>query len=208
MERMGIQALAVLALAALVGACEDGSDASGEIELFDGATLAGWTPVGDARWQVVDGALTTIQSSGDGMLVSDRTYGNYRLTVEFWVDDRVNSGVLIGCSDPVEITPFTCHEVNIWDNHPNPDFRTGSIVAKVAPPRHREDTAGQWNLYDIAAQDGRIVVTLNGVVTAELDDPANAEGYIALQSANGGIVRFRRVALEPSPGALNLSEAP
>lgn len=193
-KRIAVRFLAFPAFAVLVGACQGRTG----IELFDGTSLAGWSSVGNAQWQIADGALTTIDGTGEGMLVSAKPYGNYRLTVEFWADDTVNSGVFIGCRDPRDITPFSCHEVNIWDNHPDQDFRTGAIVAKVSPPLAQVATVGQWNLYDISAQGGRIVVTLNGVVTAELADPANATGYIALQSANGGTVRFRRVTLQPS----------
>lgn len=188
--------IVLAALACLAGGCDRQSDNGREIALFGGGSLEGWTTVGDAEWQVADGVLTTVAGSGDGMLVSDRPYGNYRLIVEFWADEKVNSGVFIGCRDPQELTPFNCHEINIWDHHPNQDFRTGAIVAKVAP-QAEVATVGQWNLYDISAGNGRVVVTLNGVVTAELFDAADAAGYIGLQSANGGTVRFRRVILQP-----------
>jgi hypothetical protein len=56
-----------------LGACSSGSDdssgpAGGETAqwqtLFDGSNLVGWTQVGDANWQLVDGAVQADSGSG------------------------------------------------------------------------------------------------------------------------------------------------
>ena len=52
----------------------------------------------------------------------------------------------------------------------------------------------QWNTYDIVAEGSRIVVTLNGNVTAEIDDGSHANGPFALQN-NGDAVRYRCLAI-------------
>ncbi len=54
----------------------------------------------------------------------------------------------------------------------------------------------QWNTYEIVAEGSRIVVTLNGTVTAELEDDTHPSGAFALQN-NGGLIRFRDVRLQP-----------
>ncbi len=54
----------------------------GWISLFDGETLYGWQPMGDAKWEVVDGEIRT---SGDkaGFLMSTTEWAEYLLHVEF-----------------------------------------------------------------------------------------------------------------------------
>lgn len=170
--------------------------AEGTIALFDGATLAGWTSVGNADWQVVDGMIEA-QGGGDGFLVTDIPYAGYRLTVEFWVDGTTNSGVFIGCPPLSEPNPKDCYEFNIWDNHPTPQARTGSIVFEVMPPLAHENTVGKWNTYEITSVASHLVVRLNGTVTAILDKARPDPGHIALQHAENGTVRFRKLYLYP-----------
>jgi|GEM_PF-461721 len=165
------------------------------IALFDGDTLSGWQAVGEAGWQVV-GGLIEAKGAGDGLLVSATQYGNFRLTLEFWVDETINSGVFIGCPTPTEINPKACYEINIWDDHPNPHARTGAIVFQVMPPLAQVDTVGQWNTYEIVSVDSRVKVTLNGTLTAELANAHTAPGFIALQHAGNGTVRFRKLELQ------------
>ena len=54
----------------------------GWISLFDGETLFGWQPTGDAKWEVVDGEIRT---SGEkpGFLMTTTEWANYELHVEF-----------------------------------------------------------------------------------------------------------------------------
>jgi hypothetical protein len=56
------------------------------------------------------------------------------------------------------------------------------------------NTGGKWNTYDITAQGSRLMVTLNGTRTVDLQDAKHARGPIALQRT-AGIVRFRNVRI-------------
>lgn len=166
------------------------------IHLFDGNSLAGWRQLGEASWRLVDNHIEAT-GEGDGFLVSEKQYGNFRLTLAFWVDARVNSGVFIGCSDGSRIDPEVCYEINIWDNHPRPSARTGAIVFHVMPPLVHAHTIGKWNTYEIISVDSRVTVKLNGVLTADLDNARTEPGHIALQHAGYGTVRFRSLRLYP-----------
>ncbi|HKC55145.1 MAG TPA: DUF1080 domain-containing protein, partial [Vicinamibacterales bacterium] len=74
-------------------------------------------------------------------------------------------------------------------------YGTGAIVnvAKVATPIK---AGGKWNTYEIRAQGSHMVITLNGVKTAEADDTKHARGPFGLQYG-AGVVKFRNVQVRP-----------
>jgi hypothetical protein len=133
--------------------------------------------------------------AGDGFLASETVYGDFRLRVEFWVDATVNSGIFIRCRDRSRIHPETCYELNIWDQHPQQEARTGAVVMHVMPPLAKVETAGRWNTYEVTAQGAAIEVRVNGVITAVLDNADPMAGFIALQHWGDGTVKFRRLEL-------------
>ena len=164
------------------------------LSLFDGQTLAGWTPSGALSWRVEQGAIVAA-GAGEGFLQSTREFADFRLSLEFWVDATTNSGVFIRCTDRERIHPDFCYELNIWDYHPRQEARTGAIVFRVMPPLAEVDTVGRWNRLQVTAQGPRIELSINGVVTARLEDAELASGFIALQHAESGVVKFRNIEL-------------
>src|SRR5712691_9840567 len=150
--------------------------------LFDGKSLSGWNVVGNANWEVADGVIQA--SKGTGFLVTPASYGDFQITLEFWVTDDANSGVFIRCSDPKMITAANAYEVNIFDKRPDPAYRTGAIV-NVAKPLSMINTGGKWNTYDITAKGPKMTVILNRTRTADAEDRKHTRGPIALQYAAG-----------------------
>jgi hypothetical protein len=159
--------------------------------LFDGTSLAGWSREGDANWQLVDGAVAA--DAGTGFLLTAASYADFDLDLEFWVTPDANSGVFIRCADPREIGAATCYEVNIFDQRPDPAYRTGAIV-QVAEPRVMLDTGNQWNRYEISARGRHLVVKLNGQTTVDTNDDKLAAGPFALQYGAGRVM-FRNVRI-------------
>lgn len=161
------------------------------VTLFDGSSLKGWSPIGDADWKLVDGVLQA--ESGSGFLVSADSYKDFEIEVEFWVTAEANSGVFLRCSDPKTVSG-NAYEVNIADTRPDPTGGTGAIpgVAKVEP--HAFSAGGKWNTYHITARGKKLTVVLNGVTTVDAEDGKYAEGRIALQHA-AGLVKFRKVRI-------------
>ena len=164
---------------------------SGWTTLFDGSSLKGWNIVGDANWEVAEGAVQATR--GTGFLVTPMSYGDFQITLEFWVSDDANSGVFIRCADPKTITATNSYEVNIFDKRPDPSYRTGAIV-DVAKPSAMLDTGGKWNTYDITARGSKLVVVLNGTKTVDVDHKGHTRGPIALQYG-AGTVKFRNVRI-------------
>lgn len=160
--------------------------------------LDSWSRTGDANWTSIADITKSTNQSGSGFLVSTGLYADFELNVEFKPDIAVNSGVLVRCQDPQDIALSNCYEINIWDMHPNQDYRTGAIVLHSAPPYAHLDTVGHWNQYRILAKGNDISVWLNQKATAKMTNAAFSNGHIALQSA-GGTIQFRNLSIKTIP---------
>jgi hypothetical protein len=161
--------------------------------LFDGQNLNSWTTIGNANWRLTESGLIQAEL-GNGFLVSTKTYQNFQIQADFWVDDEANSGIFIRVSDPSKINAVNAYEVNIFDKRPDPSYGTGSIVnvAKVDP---MPKAGGHWNHFDVTAQGNHYVIYLNGVKTVDvMNNNLLKPGPIALQYA-GGVVKFRKVMI-------------
>jgi hypothetical protein len=171
----------------------------GWVMLIDGGNgIENFDRFGDANWRVEDGALVADKGTGNSYLLSKNTYSDFRLRAEFWADHTTNSGIHLRCQEPANVTDRNSYEVNIFDRRTDPNYGTGGIVnfaRVIGAPK----TGGQWNTYEITAKGDEIVVTLNGVRTAELKHGAFTRGRIALQyGANpGGAIKWRRVQIWP-----------
>lgn len=166
------------------------------VTLVDKTKMGDWDKVGDANWEMKDGALFAdkLLSGKDlAYLVSKTPYKDFQIKAEFWVDSEANSGIFIRCDNPKVIDGKTCYEVNIFDKRPDPTYGTGAIVdvAKVDP---MPKAGGKWNTYDITAKGSHFTVILNGKKTADAEDSKHASGPIALQYGSG-IVKFRKVQI-------------
>lgn len=191
--RMYNNTLLTITLAGVLAACAGvkSADNGSWTVLFDGSDLDRWNTTGDANWHVIN---DTVQAdAGSGMLVSKQSYSDFKLILEFWADRNSNSGVFIRCSDPEEISPATCYEVNIFDTRPGQSGRTGAIV-NVAPPMVVIDSEGHWNTYEITAEGTHLVIRLNGTVTVDTSDGKLRQGPFALQYGAGGI-KFRNIRI-------------
>ena len=165
--------------------------ADGWTTLLDGSNMDGFTPLGDANWRVVDGAVQA--DSGGGFLVSNGSYGDFELRVEFWATPDANSGIFIRCQNPEAVSDSTCYEVNIYDHGPDPMYRTGGIV-DLAKLMAMGSAGNQWNTYEISAQGSQLMIRLNGTPTVNIEDGKLARGPFALQYGEGTL-KFRNVQI-------------
>jgi hypothetical protein len=190
---------AVAAIVAALASATLGSDLrvaaqgqSGWTTLFDGTSLKGWNRVGDANWEIVDGAVQANKGM-TSFLVTPMSYGDFQLTAEVWVTNEANSGIFIRCQDPKTITATNAYEVNVYDQRPDPAYRTGAIV-DVAKPMVNINAGGRWNTLDITAQGSKLIVIMNGMKTVDVEHKGHTRGPIALQYGSG-TVRFRNVRI-------------
>ena len=192
LSRTSFAALALIAVAAIAFHSAPAATAQGGFTtLFDGSNLDNFNPLGDANWELADGAVQA--DSGSGFLVTKESYADFELTLEFWVDEPANSGIFIRCADGSMVNDRNSYEVNIYDTRADQAYRTGGIV-HIASPASVINAGGQWNTYEITARGPRLQVTLNGEEMVDVEDTQFAEGPIALQYG-AGIVRFRNVRI-------------
>ena len=161
--------------------------------LFDGRTLSGLSPTGNADWKVEDGTMTA--TKGSGFLVTPKAYANFELKADFWADKAVNSGIFVRCA---EGTPgaMACYEINIFDAHA--EWPTGSINNTKSVLPNKPNTTEKWNTLEIMADGNHLVVKVNGTTTVDVQDARRSSGAIALQEGGAnasGLIRFRNVKI-------------
>jgi hypothetical protein len=180
----------------------------GWIQLFDGETLYGWRPTGEAEWEVVDGEIHT---AGDkaGFLASTTEWADYELHVEFRAPARTNSGIFL--RTPVQpMNPASdCYELNIAP--PDNPFPTASLVGrqKASLTEEKVPAADRWHTFNATLAGDSVTIVLDGERVLEYRDPSPVRiGHVNLQSREGPVafrdVRLRPLALKPLFNGRNL----
>src|SRR5207247_2391432 len=89
-DRMSSLLRVLVVVAIGLGGCSSGQDqpavtpatpAVAWQTLFDGSSLDGWGRVGDANWQIIDGAMQA--DMGTGFLLTNGVYDDFDLELEF-----------------------------------------------------------------------------------------------------------------------------
>jgi hypothetical protein len=203
MKNRTTAALAAAALAATLGGCAQMQSmlpGSGWTTLVDGTRgMENFHRVGEANWTATDGAIQATAGGKDpAYLLSNQSYRDFMLRVEFWASDDANSGIFLRCQNPGNVGDETCYEANIFDQRPDPSYATGAIVKVAKVPANFQRAGGKWNVYEITAQGDQLVVMLNGQKTVDVHEDVRrfAGGPIGLQWGRGTI-KFRKVQIRP-----------
>ncbi len=199
------------------------------VPLFDGKTLNGWEVCnGQAKYTVEGGMIvgTTTQGSPNSFLCTTKDYGDFVLELDVKTDPALNTGVQLRSHRyPTERT------VTIFDGkkkieRKQPQNRVHGYQAEIGneaggnngaiydearrgwiymlPPGSAAAKAfhdNQWNHYKISAVGDRIQTWVNGVPCADLVDPLDQTGFIALQvhqfrGDQPAQVRFKNIRLQ------------
>jgi hypothetical protein len=177
--------------------------------LFNGTDLAGWTPVGAARWRVQDGALLGTQD-GDpkrsGLLATTERFQDFELELDFMIDEhgKYNSGVYLR-NQPGK-GGRTGYQVNIGRGAAE-EYCAGLYTDRWLAKGDETDTIRKplaWNTLRIRADGPHITVHLNGVKVVDHTDPNPEErflqpGVLAFQTygaeGHAGWVQFRNIRI-------------
>jgi len=198
-----LNALLSTLILATAGCTTAGND--GWKPLFNGKDLSEFTiEDGKATYQVEGGVITgtTAVPSPNTFLATKATYGNFELTFDVKVSDKLNSGVQIRSRSRTEVEGkfkpgrFFGPQVEIEASPGQAGFIYGEATGRgwLSPEPTSKDPAvnqhdhfknGGWNQYRIVAQGARIETFINDQPVADLTDEeiykTHPEGHIGLQ---------------------------
>ncbi len=223
-----------LLLACLVTFVFTQTNAQKWTSLFDGKTTKGWhsfgkTTAGEA-WTVDNGAIVldpAAKKAGKegGDLVTDESYNDFHLQLEWKIAKNGNSGIIFFVQDdPIKYknTWHTGPEMQVLDNDGHPDgkiisHRAGDLYDLIVGKEGVAKPFDEWNKVDIISAKGKLDLILNDVtvVSTHLGDSGWKElirrskfakgespdfakifsGHLALQD-HGDKVSFRNIRIQ------------
>jgi len=197
--------------------------------LFDGHDLAGWhadVPAADTnpnlRAFIVRNGLLVSLGEPRGHLITDESFSNYRLDVEYRFSAAPgNAGVLVHASTPRALYAMFPKSIEVQMESGNAgdfwcireDIAVPDMERRRGPPStwgttegaarrilnltdNSEKPVGQWNSMVIEAVGRSIRVWVNGDLVNDGFNATADHGQIALQ-AEGSEVEFRTLTLTP-----------
>ena len=178
--------------------------------LFDGRTLNGWHTYAkssvDGLWDIQDGSLHVKGSRTPDILndqedlVTNESYGEFDLKLEWKLAPGGNSGVMFHVQENAGISPtWTGPEMQILDDQGNPDHaekhRSGSLFSLIAAVPGSTNPGGEWNESELYIHNGLIKITQNGtVVVSQTFDESSWRNLIA----GSPFQRFENFGLYPT----------
>jgi hypothetical protein len=143
--------------------------------LFDGKTLNGWsTNTREASKTPVEGGAINPHRSGGYMLIHERQWSDFILSLDFKISKGCNSGIFVRT---FPLTPrsgkdvgFNGIEIAIDDTAPNADYHdTGAVYDLVKPSRNAMKPVGEWNHAAVTCDRNLITVEINGERVTRMD---------------------------------------
>lgn len=205
----------------------------GPVSLFNGKDLSGWhmdvpdldkNPDGPKPFIVRNGLLVSLGTPG-GHLITDKSYHDYKLTVEYRFSAAPgNCGILVHASKPrrlygmfpqsIEVQMQSGDAGDFWcigENIVVPD-----MVKRRGPKENwggdgnkarrimnltdgSEKPVGEWNTMVIECKGASIKVWVNGDLVNDGDQATATKGQIALQ-AEGSEVEVRKIVIDEKLG--------
>ena len=168
------------------------------MSLFDGKTMNGWHAMGKNQWVVENGVLKSPHSGSN--LVSDQSFTDFKLHIEFRYPKGSNSGVYLRGR----------YEVQIEDSEglePQVDLFS-AVYGFLLPNEMAAKPAGEWNSYDITlvgrmvtvVANGKTVIcnqTIPGITGGALSSKEEDPGPLYIQGDHGP-VEFRNIMITPA----------
>lgn len=198
--------------------------------LFNGRDLSGWhsdVPAADSNAEVrspflVRNGLLVTLGEPRGHLITDSSYRNYRLEIEYRFPGAPgNAGVLVHASTPRALYGMFPRSIEVQMESGNAgdfwciveDIRVPDMERRRGPPAEwgttegkarrilnltdgSEQPLGEWNTMVIEVVGRAVRVWVNGDLVNDGSDATADHGRIALQS-EGAEVEFRKLQLTP-----------
>jgi hypothetical protein len=185
------------------------------MNLFNGKDLSGWKQLnGKAKYQVVNGEIvgTTVHGEPNSFLVTEQSYGDFILELEFKLDADMNSGIQFRSESKPDYREGRVHGYQMeidpseraWTGGIYDEGRRGwlyPLELNVAGKKAYKQK--EWNHARIECIGSVIRIWINGTPTANLVDDLTTRGFIALQvhsvpkpENSGQQVRWRNIRIQ------------
>lgn len=169
------------------------------IKLLNGKNTDGWhADRKENQWVLLNGVLTSPKSGAN--LITDKSYTDFKLHIEFRYPAGSNSGVYLRGR----------YEVQVEDNYGKEPSSTyfGGVYGFLTPNQNAAKPAGEWQTYDITFIGRRVTVVANGkaiivdqiipgITGGALDSKEGLPGPIMLQGDHGPI-EYRNIIITPA----------
>jgi hypothetical protein len=169
------------------------------VKLFNGKDLKGWHASGSTnQWIVENGVLKSPKAGSN--IISDATFTDFKLHVEFRYPAHGNSGVYLRGR----------YEVQITDHHPEtpPKDVLGSVYGFIKPNAPVITKPNEWITYDITLIGRNVTIVVNGktivcnqeipgITGGALNSREGEPGPIMLQGDHEPI-EYRNITITPA----------
>jgi hypothetical protein len=222
---LGIALFAIVSAPCLAAdnSLSDAERRDGWLLLFDGKSLDGWmTSSQKPSARPVDNGTINPHGCGGYMMIHEKQWGDFVLSLDFKIAKGCNSGVFVRTFPltprPGKDVGFNGIEIAVDDTTGAGFHDTGAIYDLVKPARNAMKPAGEWNQLIVTCDKNLITVQVNGEQVSRMDlerwmaknkrpdgtdhkfDVAFRDhpraGYIGLQD-HGGECWYKNIKLKP-----------
>jgi len=168
------------------------------ISLFNGKDLKGWHALGENQWVAENGILRSPRTGSN--LVTDNSFTDFKLHIEFRYQKGSNSGVYLRGRYEVQIADSKGLEPLVGE--------LGAVYGFLPPSEQVAKEAGAWQSYDITLVGRMVTIVANGkqiicnqeipgITGGAINSKEGEPGPLLLQGDHGPI-EFRNIILTPA----------
>ena len=152
------------------------------IALSGGDSIKGWhtygQPTAGSAWSSDSGSIhlhpgvrNGYQTAGGGDLVTNDSFGNFQLQLEWKIGKKANSGIIFYVREDTALYKETWNtgmEMQVCDKDSNEDAHSykheaGDLYDLIPSTVMSARAAGEWNKVEMISDSGRLSLYLNGV---------------------------------------------
>jgi hypothetical protein len=154
------------------------------VRLFNGKNTQGWHADGKNQWVAENGILRSPKKGAN--LISDKTFTDFKLHVEFRYPKGSNSGVYLRGRYEVQI-------IDAKNGQPEPiNNQFSSIYGFLPPNKLMAKNPGEWQYYDITLTGRIVTVVANGkTVICNAEIPGITGGAINSKEGEPGPIKLQ-----------------
>jgi len=168
------------------------------IQLLNRKNLDGWHAMGENQWKAEAGILRSDKSGAN--LVTDKTFTDFKLHIEFRYPKGSNSGVYLRGRYEVQV-------IDSKGKEPLKDL-LGAVYGFIAPSEMVAKAPGEWQTYDITLVGRMVTIVANGkmvicnqeipgITGGALDSNEGEPGPLLIQGDHGP-VDYRNIVITPA----------